>query len=137
MKNWILTLVVVLLACSPAEDSTAVAGSSAESAAPPDQASATLPAEDSAAAFTMTVLDVLKIAGGSLVLTGRIESGTVSTGDTVCLQGAAGGKTLSVMGIESFNKILDSASAGKNVGLQFTGLTTDEVAAGDRLYAEC
>ncbi len=137
MKNWILTLTVLLLACSPAEDSPAVAGSSVESPARADQAAETSPGKDSAAAFTMTVMDVMKIAGGSLVLTGRIESGSVSAGDTVCLESASGRKALNVMGIESFNKVLDSASAGDNVGLQFGGLTTDEVTAGDRLHSDC
>jgi len=45
-----------------------------------------------AGAFGMTILDFFDIAGRGVVVAGRIDSGTVRVGDTVCLLSAKTGK---------------------------------------------
>lgn len=89
--------------------------------------------------FSMPVMDVFTITGKGLVATGRIESGSVTDGEVVCLERQAGGgrREVTVGGIEQFMKILESASAGENVGLLLTGLEKGDVTRGDRVIGTC
>jgi len=71
--------------------------------------------------FRMPVDDVLHIRGRGLVLTGRIESGEVSIGDTVRIETANGESVkagLTLDGIEIFGNI-KTAGAGMNIGMFF------------------
>lgn len=80
--------------------------------------------------FSMKVEDVYDIIGRGTVATGRIDSGTIHAGDTVCL---TKGKTVlyaTITGIEMFRKILDEAEAGDNCGLLLQGVTMNEVKIG-------
>jgi len=66
----------------------------------------------------MPVEDVFSITGRGTVATGRIETGTVHTGDEVELIGLGTKDRKSVVtGVEMFRKILDDGEAGDNVGL--------------------
>lgn len=84
--------------------------------------------------FMFTVQDVFVIKGRGTVVTGVIDSGTVSTGDTVNLNGAKKQASYKIGGIESFRKLLDSASMGDNVGLFLLGASKEDICRGDKLY---
>ncbi len=84
--------------------------------------------------FLMPVEDVFSITGRGTVATGRIETGTVHTGDEVELigLGAQARKTV-VTGVEMFRKILDDGEAGDNVGLLLRGVDKKEIKRGQVL----
>lgn len=90
--------------------------------------------------FRMTVEDVFVIGGGrgcSAVVTGRIEAGRVSRGDRLTLESPCGTRALTVAGIESFRKMLETARAGDRVGLLFQNLgDRDWISTGDILMRE-
>jgi elongation factor Tu len=78
--------------------------------------------------FRMTVQDVFVIRGRGAVATGRVEYGELRVGDRVQINDRSGVK---VDAIEVFRKKVDSANVGENVGLLFSKLTKDDLAAGD------
>ena len=80
--------------------------------------------------FLMPVEDVFSIAGRGTVVTGRIERGTIHTGDEVALVGIRDTEKTTVTGVEMFRKILDDGQAGDNVGLLLRGIKRDEVERG-------
>ena len=82
--------------------------------------------------FRMPVEDIFSIQNRGTVVTGRIESGTVRVGmqvDVVRDGGVA--MTTTVTGVEMFRKVLDTASAGDNVGLLLEGLGREDLHQGD------
>lgn len=90
------------------------------------------------AGFSMTVADRFRIASGGVVITGTIDSGTIVVGDSICIHSReAGAVSLTVTGIESFNKLLEEASAGDRVGLLVTGIELDAISAGDQVTESC
>jgi elongation factor Tu len=93
------------------------------------------PARDVDKAFLMPVEDVFGIKGRGTVATGRIERGTVNTGDTLELVGIHQDKPrqLVVTGVEMFKKTLDRGEAGDNVGLLLRGIERDEIERGQVL----
>ena len=84
--------------------------------------------------FMFTVQDIFTVKGRGTVVTGVIESGTIHTGDTVTLNGKRKSATFTIGGIESFRKLLDSASMGDNVGLLLLGANKDDICKGDKLF---
>ena len=84
--------------------------------------------------FLMPIEDVFTITGRGTVVTGRIEQGTVKTGDDVEIVGIhpAIEKTV-VTGLEMFNKTLDFAQAGDNAGALLRGIKREEVERGQVL----
>jgi elongation factor Tu len=81
--------------------------------------------------FLMPVEDVFSITGRGTVATGRIETGTVHTGDEVELIGLGTKDRKSVVtGVEMFRKILDDGEAGDNVGLLLRGVDKKEIKRG-------
>ena len=65
----------------------------------------------------MSVEDVFSIKGRGTVATGRIERGTAKVGDEVEIIGLRKNNTKTTLtGLEMFNKTLDKAIAGDNVG---------------------
>ena len=64
-------------------------------------------------------------------MTGRIERGTIHTGETVDIIGIKekAAKTI-VTGVEMFHKILDEGQAGDNAGLLLRGTKREEVERG-------
>jgi elongation factor Tu len=85
--------------------------------------------------FLMPIEDVFGIKGRGTVATGRIERGTVNTGDTLELVGIHQDKPrqLVVTGVEMFKKTLDRGEAGDNVGLLLRGIERDEIERGQVL----
>ena len=123
---------MLMAACSRAADNTAPATDDAPPAA--DEA----PTQSKPADLSMTITDRFRIASGGIVVAGQIGSGSISVGDSICIRSATGGRApLEVAGIESFNKLLDTASAGDRVGLLVTGIELEAIAVGDRLTPSC
>ncbi|HUO71046.1 MAG TPA: EF-Tu/IF-2/RF-3 family GTPase [Solirubrobacteraceae bacterium] len=77
--------------------------------------------------FRLTIEDVFFIRGRGSVVTGKIEAGTVHTGDEALIDGNG---PVRVDGIEAFRKVLDQASAGENVGLLFSTLEKSQLRRG-------
>lgn len=85
-------------------------------------------------AFRITVQDVFSITGRGTVITGQIEAGSITVGDTVTLRRRDGSsREVVVAGLEMFRKMLDTAKQGDNVGLLLRGVARNEVDRGDVL----
>lgn len=84
--------------------------------------------------FRMAVEDVFVIKGRGTVATGRVESGSVTVGQTVRVlrEGVELGTT-KVTGVEMFRRKVDTASEGDNVGLLVDGEVGEGVTRGDAL----
>ena len=86
--------------------------------------------------FRMVVEDVFNIQGRGTVVTGRIGAGSVRVGQPVrILRAGTELTTTTVTGVEQFRKVLESASAGDNVGLLLHGVSGDNVMREDVLEA--
>lgn len=82
--------------------------------------------------FRMTVEDVFVITGRGTVVTGRIETGTVTVGDPATVERAGTAiREVEIAGIELFRKRRQQAVAGENVGLLLRGVPREAVARGD------
>lgn len=82
--------------------------------------------------FRMTVEDVFFIQNRGCVVTGRVESGTVTRGMQVnVLRDGGVAFTTEVTGVEMFRKVLDTATVGDNVGLLLRDLTREQLHRGD------
>jgi elongation factor Tu len=81
----------------------------------------------------MTVEDVFSIRGRGTVVTGRVELGTISVGDTVQLERPGFSRAVEITGVEMFRRSAKSAQAGDNVGLLLRDIGKDEVQRGDVL----
>jgi elongation factor Tu len=80
--------------------------------------------------FLMAVEDVFSITGRGTVATGRVERGVVKIGDTVELVGLRTTKTVTVTGLEMFQKTLDESVAGDNVGVLLRGVQKTDIERG-------
>lgn len=99
-----------------------------------DNAAQTQPRGPVAGTFRFTVQDVFTITGRGTVVTGMIESGEVSVGDVVQLRRTNGEcSNVTITGLEVFRKMLDTASAGMNVGILVRDVTKSEIGRGDIL----
>jgi elongation factor Tu len=83
--------------------------------------------------FLMPIEDVFSITGRGTVVTGRIEQGKVSVGDTIEIVGLADTASTTVTGVEMFRKLLDDAQAGDNVGVLLRGTKKEDVERGQVL----
>ena len=81
----------------------------------------------------MPIEDVFSIQGRGTVVTGRVERGTIKTGENVEIVGIRDTRTTVVTGVEMFNKILDSGEAGDNIGALLRGVDRKEVERGQVL----
>jgi elongation factor Tu len=82
-----------------------------------------LPVREEDKPFLMSVEDVFSIEGRGTVATGRVERGTAKVGDPVEIIGLTKENTKTVLtGIEMFNKTLDRAIAGDNIGALLRGV---------------
>ncbi|MBN2161828.1 MAG: elongation factor Tu [Pontiellaceae bacterium] len=84
-------------------------------------------------AFLMPIEDVFSIEGRGTVVTGRVERGTIHTGDTIEIVGIRDTITTTCTGVEMFRKILDEGQAGDNVGILLRGTKKDDVQRGQVL----
>jgi elongation factor Tu len=85
--------------------------------------------------FLMPIEDVFSISGRGTVVTGRVDSGTVHTGDEVEIVGISETAKTVVTGVEMFRKLLDEGQAGDNIGCLLRGTKKDEVERGQVLAA--
>jgi elongation factor Tu len=84
--------------------------------------------------FLMSVEDVFSIKGRGTVVTGRIERGLVEVGKEVEIVGLSEmPQKTTVTGVEMFNKILEDAQAGDNVGCLLRGIEKEDVERGQVL----
>ncbi|CAH1423267.1 elongation factor Tu, chloroplastic [Lactuca sativa] len=80
--------------------------------------------------FLCAIEDVFSITGRGTVATGRVERGTVRVGESVEIVGLKDTRTTIVTGVEMFQKILDEALAGDNVGLLLRGVQKIDIQRG-------
>ncbi len=80
--------------------------------------------------FLMCVEDVFTIEGRGTVVTGRVERGVLKKMEEVEIVGLKETRKTVATDIEMFRKLLDSASAGDNVGVLLRGTTKDDVERG-------
>ena len=80
--------------------------------------------------FLMCVEDVFNIEGRGTVVTGRVERGVLKKMDEVEIVGLKETRKTTATDIEMFRKLLDSASAGDNVGVLLRGTKKEEVERG-------
>jgi len=80
--------------------------------------------------FLMCIEDVFNIEGRGTVVTGRVERGQLKRMDPVEIVGLRETRQTVATDIEMFRKLLDSASAGDNVGVLLRGTKKDEVERG-------
>jgi elongation factor Tu len=92
-----------------------------------------IPERDNAKDFLMPVEDVFSIAGRGTVVTGRIETGILKTGDEVEIVGIKDTLLTTCTGVEMFQKTLDEGQAGDNVGALLRGTKKEEVHRGQVL----
>jgi len=84
--------------------------------------------------FLMPVEDVFSITGRGTVATGRVERGTIKTGEEVEIVGLTDKPRKTVVtGVEMFRKILDRGEAGDNIGCLLRGVDRKEVERGQVL----
>ncbi len=83
--------------------------------------------------FLMPIEDVFSISGRGTVVTGRVESGVVNTGDEIEIVGVKPTQKTICTGVEMFRKLLDQGQAGDNIGVLLRGTKRDEVERGQVL----
>ncbi len=83
--------------------------------------------------FLMPIEDVFSISGRGTVVTGRVETGIVNTGDEVEIVGIKDTSKTTVTGVEMFRKLLDEGRAGDNIGALLRGVERDGVERGQVL----
>ena len=83
--------------------------------------------------FRMIVQDVFYIKGRGTVVIGKIESGTVTVGDEIRIQGKSSGKTVIVAGVEVQRKVTTRAQSGDNAGVLLKDIGKEDVQQGDLL----
>jgi elongation factor Tu len=88
------------------------------------------PERDTDKPFLMPVEDVFSITGRGTVGTGRVERGTIRTGNDVEIVGIRETRKTVCTGVEMFRKILDFAQAGDNVGLLLRGVDKEDLERG-------
>ena len=89
------------------------------------------PVRESDKPFLMPVEDVFSIKGRGTVGTGRVERGSIKVGDPVEIVGLKKESMQSVVtGVEMFQKTLDSAIPGDNVGLLLRGIEKEQLERG-------
>src|ERR1700681_2925237 len=80
--------------------------------------------------FLMCIEDVFNIEGRGTVVTGRVERGQLKKMDEVEIVGLKDTRKTVATDIEMFRKLLDSGTAGDNVGVLLRGTTKEEVERG-------
>ena len=83
--------------------------------------------------FLMAVEDVFSIEGRGTVATGRVERGIVKANEEVELVGLKPTSKTVAVSMEMFNKTLDQAQAGDNVGILLRGTKKEEIERGQVL----
>ena len=78
--------------------------------------------------FIFHITDVFMITGRGVVVTGRVEKGSIRVRDSALVSTKSGSyKTVIVTGIEQFRKSCDMASEGESCGIMLSGITKDDI----------
>jgi elongation factor Tu len=85
--------------------------------------------------FLMPIEGVHTIEGRGTVATGKVEQGVIVPGTKVEILGLGGTQESVVTSVEQFNRPLDRASAGQNVGLLLRHVKSDEIQRGQVVAA--
>ena len=85
--------------------------------------------------FLLEVENVYTNERRRTVVTGKIEQGTVRTGDKAEVLGLGGSIETVVTSVEAFHRPQESATAGENVGLLLRGIKSDQVERGQVVAA--
>lgn len=85
--------------------------------------------------FLMPIEDVFSISGRGTVVTGRIERGVLKLNDKIQIVGLRETRETVATGLEMFNKLLDEAHAGENIGVLIRGMEKHDVERGMVLAA--
>jgi elongation factor Tu len=93
------------------------------------------PAREIDKPFLMPIEDVFSISGRGTVATGRIERGIVKLNEKLDIVGLRETRETVCTGLEMFNKTLDEARAGENIGILLRSLEKDDVERGMVLCA--
>ena len=88
------------------------------------------PERETEKTFLMAVEDVFSITGRGTVATGRVERGVLKVGETVELVGLGKTRSVTVTGLEMFQKTLDETVAGDNVGILLRGVQKTDIERG-------
>ena len=88
------------------------------------------PVRDVDKPFLMPIEDIFSIEGRGTVVTGRVERGLMKLNEEVEVIGLRPTQKTVVTGIEMFQKTLDEARAGDNVGILLRGLKKEDVERG-------
>ena len=92
------------------------------------------PERDTDKPFLMPIEDVFTITGRGTVVTGRVERGSIKTGEEVEIVGLTDERRkVVVTGVEMFRKTLDEGVAGDNIGVLLRGVNREEVERGQVL----
>jgi len=91
------------------------------------------PQRDADKPFIMPIEDVFTIPGRGTVVTGKVERGILKLNEEIEIVGIKPTRKTVVTGIEMFNKLLDEAQAGDNVGTLLRGVEKKEVERGQVL----
>ena len=91
------------------------------------------PVRDDDKPFIMPIEDVFTIPGRGTVVTGKVERGILKLNEEIEIIGIKPTKKTVVTGIEMFNKLLDQAQSGDNVGTLLRGVEKKEVERGQVL----
>ncbi len=83
--------------------------------------------------FLLAVEDVFTIMGRGTVATGRVEQGQITLNTEVEIVGIRPTRRTVVTGIEMFNKSMESAQAGDNIGALLRGIRRDDIERGQVL----
>ena len=91
------------------------------------------PVRDDEKPFIMPIEDVFTIQGRGTVVTGKVERGMIKKNDEVEIVGIRPTAKSVATGLEMFNKELDDARAGENVGVLLRGVDKKAVERGQVL----
>ncbi len=93
------------------------------------------PAREVDKPFLMPIEDVFSISGRGTVVTGRVERGKIKVNDKIQLVGIRETRDTVATGLEMFQKTLDEALAGENVGVLLRSIEKNDVERGMVLCA--
>jgi elongation factor Tu len=82
------------------------------------------------APFAMSIEGIFMAQGRGTVLTGKIESGRIKSGDNLEVVGGRETITTICLGLEMFRKSLELAEVGDNVGVLVRGVKREDVRRG-------
>ena len=83
--------------------------------------------------FLLAVEDVFTIMGRGTVATGRVEQGRITLNTEVEIVGIRPTRRTVVTGVEMFNKSMEEAQAGDNIGALLRGIRRDDIERGQVL----